>query len=192
MVGICTLQIFNKFLDGTAFRFRDWGWAISPYKISLNLDYCSFLLANLRLGVLGFDEFLGSSWLWDSWMGFWEIWVSLVSCNIDGYKLIWAYLGFVFGNVLLMSDVDIYLCLIFLFAFWILRAKWFCFVLDWSEPKSIQNYWPEILHLAVAVSHFWVLCVEKRKVTSLFIHQFFIVNLWCPYFKMYWVWIIYL
>ena len=159
------------------------------------LTTVAFLQTNLNLGVHGFDEWLRSSWLWDSWMGFWEIWVSLVSCNVDRYKLIWAYLGFVFGNVLLMGDVDIYQCLIFLFAFWNLRATWFFFVLDWSESQSIQNYWPEILHLTVAVSHFWVLCVEKHEVTNLFEAghiSFFMINLWCPYFKMYWVWIIYL
>ena len=50
-------------------------------------------------------------------MGFREIWVSLVSCNSDEHKLNSAYLGFVFGNALLMGDVDIDLCLIFLFAF---------------------------------------------------------------------------
>ena len=43
--------------------------------------------------------------------------MSLVSCNGDEYKLIRVYLGFVFGNELLMGDVDIYLCPIFLFAF---------------------------------------------------------------------------
>ena len=41
------------------FWFRDWGWALSPYKNSLNLDYCSILLIYLRLGVHGFDEFYG-------------------------------------------------------------------------------------------------------------------------------------
>ena len=48
--------------------------------------------------------------------------MSLVSCNSDEQKLIRAYLGFVFGNALLMGDVDIYLCLIFLFKFRILRT----------------------------------------------------------------------
>ena len=55
-------KYLGNFLDGTAFRFRDRGWALSPYKNLLNLDYCSFLLANLRLGVHGFDGFLWSSW----------------------------------------------------------------------------------------------------------------------------------
>ena len=47
---------------------------------------------------------------------------------------------------------------------------WFYFVLDWSEPQSIQNSWPEILCLPVAISHFWdqVLCVEKHEATNLF------------------------
>ena len=48
--------------------------------------------------------------------------MSLVSCNSDEHKLIRAYLGFVSGNALLMGDVDIYLCLIFLFTFRILRV----------------------------------------------------------------------
>ena len=47
--------------------------------------------------------------------------MSLVSCNSDEHKLIWAYLGLVFDKVLLLGDVDIYLCLIFLFTFRILR-----------------------------------------------------------------------
>ena len=55
-------------------------------------------------------------------MGFQEIWVSLVSCNSDEYKLIWAYLGMLFGKALVVGDVDIYQCLIFLFVFCILRA----------------------------------------------------------------------
>ena len=44
------------------------------------------------------------------------------------------------------------------------------FVLDWGNPQSIQNSWPEILYLPVAISHFWdqVLCVEKREATNLF------------------------
>ena len=50
-------------------------------------------------------------------MGFQEIWVSLVSCNSDEHKLIWVYLGLVFGRALLTDYVDIYLCLIFLFIF---------------------------------------------------------------------------
>ena len=48
--------------------------------------------------------------------------MSPFSCNSDEHKLIWAYLGFVFGNALLMGDVDIYLCSIFLFAFRILKT----------------------------------------------------------------------
>ena len=48
--------------------------------------------------------------------------MSLVSCNSDEHKLIWAYLGLVFGKALLLGDVDIYLCLIFLFTFRILRT----------------------------------------------------------------------
>ena len=55
-------------------------------------------------------------------MGFREIWVSLVSCNSDEHKLIWAYLGLVFDKALLLGDVDIYLCSIFLFTFRILRT----------------------------------------------------------------------
>ena len=55
-------------------------------------------------------------------MDFREIWVSLVSCNSIEHKLIWAYLGLVFDKVLLLGDVDIYLCLIFLFTFRILRT----------------------------------------------------------------------
>ena len=43
--------------------------------------------------------------------------MSSVSCNSSRHKLVWAYLGSVFGRVLLMIDVDIYLCLIFLFNF---------------------------------------------------------------------------
>ena len=39
--------------------------------------------------------------------------MSLFSCNSDGHKLIWAYLGLVFGKALLVGGVDIYLCLIF-------------------------------------------------------------------------------
>ena len=44
------------------------------------------------------------------------------------------------------------------------------FVLDWGDPQSVQNFWPEILYLPVAISHFWdqVLCVEKHEVTNLF------------------------
>ena len=61
-------------------------------------------------------------------MGFREIWVSLVSCNSDEHKLIWAYLGLVFDKALLVGDVDIYLCLIVLFIFRILRTTQFCFV----------------------------------------------------------------
>ena len=111
-----------------------------------------------------------SLWLWDIWMGFREIWVSLVTCNSDEHKLIWAYLGLVFGKALLVGDVDIYLYFIFLFIFRILRTTWFCFVLDWSELQSIQNSWPEIHCLPVAISHFWdhVLCVEKCEATNLF------------------------
>ena len=52
-------------------------------------------------------------------MRFREIWVSLVSCNSDEHKLIWVYL--VFDKALLLGDVDIYLCSIFLFTFKILR-----------------------------------------------------------------------
>ena len=48
--------------------------------------------------------------------------MSLVSCNSDGHKLIWAYLGLVFDKALLLGDIDIYLCSIFLFTFRILRA----------------------------------------------------------------------
>ena len=48
--------------------------------------------------------------------------MSMFSCNSDEHKLIWGYLGFVFGNALLMVDVDIYLCSIFLFAFRIFRT----------------------------------------------------------------------
>ena len=47
--------------------------------------------------------------------------MSLVSCNSEEHKLIWAYLGLVFGKALLVGDVDIYQCLIFLFIFRILR-----------------------------------------------------------------------
>ena len=54
-------------------------------------------------------------------MGFREILVSLVSCNSDEHKLIWVYLGLVFGKALMVGDVDIYQCLIFLFIFRILR-----------------------------------------------------------------------
>ena len=43
--------------------------------------------------------------------------MSSVSCNSGKHKLVWAYLGLVFGRVLLTVDVDIYLCLIFLFIF---------------------------------------------------------------------------
>ena len=43
--------------------------------------------------------------------------MSPVSCNSDEHKLIWAHLGLVFGRALLTGDVDIYLCLIFLFIF---------------------------------------------------------------------------
>ena len=55
-------------------------------------------------------------------MGFQEIWVSLVSCNSDEHKLIWAYLGLVFDKALLLGGVDIYLCSTFLFTFRILRT----------------------------------------------------------------------
>ena len=55
-------------------------------------------------------------------MAFREICVSLVSCNSDEHKLIWAYLGLVFGKALLVGDVNIYLYLIFLFIFRILRT----------------------------------------------------------------------
>ena len=48
--------------------------------------------------------------------------MSLVSCNSDEHKLIPVSLGFVSGNALLMGDVDIYLCLIFLFTFRTLRT----------------------------------------------------------------------
>ena len=54
-------------------------------------------------------------------MGFREIWVSLASCNSDEHKLIWVYLDLVFGKALMVGDVDIYQCLIFLFIFRILR-----------------------------------------------------------------------
>ena len=54
--------------------------------------------------------------------------MSLVSCNSNEHKLICAYLGLVFGKALLVGDVDIYLCLIFLFLFRILRMTQFCFV----------------------------------------------------------------
>ena len=47
--------------------------------------------------------------------------MSLVSCNSDEHKLIWVYLGLVFGKAFLAGDVDIYLCSIFLFTFRILR-----------------------------------------------------------------------
>ena len=43
--------------------------------------------------------------------------MSLFSCNSDGHKLIWVYLGLVFGKALLVGGVDIYLCLIFLIIF---------------------------------------------------------------------------
>ena len=55
-------------------------------------------------------------------MGFQEIWVSLVSCNNGEHKFVWAYLGLVFDRVLLMGNVNIYLCLLFLFIFRILRT----------------------------------------------------------------------
>ena len=55
-------------------------------------------------------------------MGFREILVSLVSCNSDEHKLVWAYLGLVFDKTLLLGDVDIYLFLIILFTFRILRT----------------------------------------------------------------------
>ena len=55
-------------------------------------------------------------------MGFREIWVSLVSLNSDEHKLIWAYLGLVFDKAVLLGDADIYLCLIFLFTFRILKT----------------------------------------------------------------------
>ena len=48
--------------------------------------------------------------------------MSLVSCNSDEHKFIWAYLGLVFDKVLLLGGVDIYLCSIFLFTFRILRT----------------------------------------------------------------------
>ena len=43
--------------------------------------------------------------------------MSLFSCNSDGHKLIWVYLGLVFGKALFVGGVDIYLCLIFLIIF---------------------------------------------------------------------------
>ena len=58
VVGICTLQMFRKFWV-LLFWFRDWGWALSPFKNSLNLDYRSNLMTNLIVGVRGFDEFHG-------------------------------------------------------------------------------------------------------------------------------------
>ena len=50
-------------------------------------------------------------------MGFREIWVSLVSCKNDEHKFIWVYLGLVFDRALLMVNVNIYLCFVFLFIF---------------------------------------------------------------------------
>ena len=47
--------------------------------------------------------------------------MSLVSCNSDEHKLIWVYPGLVFDKALLLGDVDINLCSIFLFTFRILR-----------------------------------------------------------------------
>ena len=159
------------------------------------LTIVAFLQSNLYLGVRGFDESSRSSWLWDSWMSFWEIWVSLVSCNSDEHKLIWAYLGFVSGNALLMGDVDIYLCLIFylLLEFW----EWYdvaCFRLGRPpvRPKFLTR------NTLLASCHFTflrssVMCWEvwSDQFIWSWIHQFFMVNLWCPYFQMYPVWIIY-
>ena len=45
----------------------------------------------------------------------------LVSCKKDEHKFILAYLGLVFDRALLMGDVDIYLCFVFLFIFRILK-----------------------------------------------------------------------
>ena len=125
------------------FWFRDWGWALSPYKYLLNLDYCSNLMTNLGVGVCSFDEFYDLcgceivGWVSEESGCLW-----FYSKN-DQHKFIWAYLGLVFDRALLMGDVDIYLCLVFLFIFRILKTTWFCFVLDWSEPQSIQNCWPD-------------------------------------------------
>ena len=47
--------------------------------------------------------------------------MSLVSCKSDEHEFIGAYLGLVFDRVLLMDNVNIYLCLVFLFIFGILR-----------------------------------------------------------------------
>ena len=79
--------------------------------------------------------------------------MSLVSCNNDEHKLIWVYLGLVFDKALLMGDVDIYLCLVFLFTFRILRTTLCCFVLDWSEPQS-DKIVGQIILMPVTVSHF--------------------------------------
>ena len=87
-------------------------------------------------------------------MGFWKIWVSLVSWKNDEHKFIWAYLGLVLVRVLLMANVNIYLCLVFLFIFGILSMTWFCLVLDWSKPQSVQNCWSDFILMPVTVSHF--------------------------------------
>ena len=48
--------------------------------------------------------------------------MSLVSWKNNEYKFIWAYLGLVFDRVLLMGNVNIYLCLVFFFIFRVLRT----------------------------------------------------------------------
>ena len=47
--------------------------------------------------------------------------MSLVSCKSGEYKFIWADLGLLLDTLLLIIYVNIYLCLIFLFSFRILR-----------------------------------------------------------------------
>ena len=47
--------------------------------------------------------------------------MSLFSCKSGEYKFIWAYLGSVLGTLLLLNNVNIYLCLIFCLVLEILR-----------------------------------------------------------------------
>ena len=67
--------------------------------------------------------------------------------------MIWAYLGFVFGNAILMGDVDIYLCSIFLFAFRIFENDMMLFVLDWGPPVH-PKLMARVFLMPVTVSHF--------------------------------------
>ena len=54
-------------------------------------------------------------------MGFQEILVSLISWKNDKHKFTSVSLGLVLCKLLLMAKVNIYLCLIFVFIFRILR-----------------------------------------------------------------------